>query len=159
MLNCSPRAMTQRYAGACNVQTVIKEASFFGDGGGYVVSGSDDGRVFVWERASGRLVRAIKADDQIVNCVAPHPSLPVLATSGLESVVRLWSPRGAEETTIGEGGPADSDLGSPSLEEIAQSNQADLDAVGVNLEVQPLMHQLVLQLAAAEGMTEDRGPG
>lgn len=44
MLNCSPRAMTQRYAGACNVQTVIKEASFLGDGGGYVASGSDDGR-------------------------------------------------------------------------------------------------------------------
>lgn len=44
MLNCSPRAMTQRYAGASNVQTVIKEASFLGDGGGYVASGSDDGR-------------------------------------------------------------------------------------------------------------------
>jgi len=36
--------MTERYAGACNVQTVIKEASFLGDGGGYVASGSDDGR-------------------------------------------------------------------------------------------------------------------
>lgn len=43
MLNCSPRAMTQRYAGACNVRTVNKEASFIGDGG-YVASGSDDGR-------------------------------------------------------------------------------------------------------------------
>lgn len=36
--------MIQRYTGACNVQTVIKEASFLGDGGGYVASGSDDGR-------------------------------------------------------------------------------------------------------------------
>ena len=36
--------------------------------------------MFIWERDSGRLVRAIKADGQIVNCVAPHPSLPVVAT-------------------------------------------------------------------------------
>ncbi|CAM9492287.1 unnamed protein product [Ectocarpus fasciculatus] len=159
MLSCSPRAMIQRYTGACNVQTVIKEASFLGDGGGYVASGSDDGRVFIWERSSGRLVRAIKADDQIVNCVAPHPSLPVLATSGLESVVRLWSPRGEEGEVIGDDEAADPDPDSRSLEDIAQSNQGSMDSVGVNLGFQPLMHQLVLQLAAAENMGDDRGPG
>ncbi|CAM9405063.1 unnamed protein product [Ectocarpus sp. 4 AP-2014] len=159
MLSCSPRAMIQRYTGACNVQTVIKEASFLGDGGGYVASGSDDGRVFIWESSSGRLVRAIKADDQIVNCVTPHPSLPVLATSGLESVVRLWSPRGEEEEVIGDDEAADSDPDSRSLEDIAQSNQGSMDSVGVNLGFQPLMHQLVLQLAAAENMGDDRGPG
>ncbi|CBJ48541.1 conserved unknown protein [Ectocarpus siliculosus] len=159
MLSCSPRAMIQRYTGACNVQTVIKEASFLGDGGGYVTSGSDDGRVFIWERSSGRLVRAIKADDQIVNCVAPHPSLPVLATSGLESVARIWSPRGEEEEVIGDDEAADSDPDSRSLEDIAQSNQGNMDSVGVNLGFQPLMHQLVLQLAATENMGDDRGPG
>lgn len=40
----SPRAMIQRYAGACNVQTDIKEACFLGDNGDYIAAGSDDGR-------------------------------------------------------------------------------------------------------------------
>lgn len=36
--------MIQWYPGACNVQTVIKEACFLGERGGYVAAGSDDGR-------------------------------------------------------------------------------------------------------------------
>ena len=36
--------MIERYVGACNIQTVIKEACFFGIGGGYIAAGSDDGR-------------------------------------------------------------------------------------------------------------------
>ena len=37
-------------------------------------------RMFIWESESGRLVRAIEADSNIVNCIAPHPSLPLVAT-------------------------------------------------------------------------------
>jgi len=39
-------------------------------------------------------IQALKADEDVVNCVQPHPTLPVLATSGIESVVRLWHPAG-----------------------------------------------------------------
>ena len=55
-------------------------------------AGSDDGRVFIYDAASGAAVAALRADEDVANCVAPHPSLPVLATSGIESVVRLWAP-------------------------------------------------------------------
>lgn len=44
IVGSSPRALIQRYAGACNVQTDIKEACFIGDTGGYIAAGSDDGR-------------------------------------------------------------------------------------------------------------------
>ena len=44
-------------------------------------------------------IQVLKADEDVVNCVQPHPSLPLLATSGIESVVRLWSPKEAVETT------------------------------------------------------------
>lgn len=37
-------------------------------------------------------MRTLQADDDVANCVRCHPSLPVLATSGIDSVVRLWSP-------------------------------------------------------------------
>lgn len=48
--------------------------------------------------------------------------------SGLESVVRLWSPRGEEEEVIGDDEAADSDPDSRSLEDIAQSNQGSMDS-------------------------------
>ncbi len=57
-------------------------------------AGSDDGRIFIYAAKSGLPIVALEADEDVANCVAPHPSLPVLATSGIESAVRLWSPKG-----------------------------------------------------------------
>ncbi len=49
----------------------------------YVVSGSDDGHVYVWCRASGALRAWLPGDRHVVNCLEPHPWLPLaLATSG-----------------------------------------------------------------------------
>ncbi|KAK3258862.1 hypothetical protein CYMTET_32113, partial [Cymbomonas tetramitiformis] len=67
------RHTLQRYMGACNLQTDIKEAVFLGHMDAYVAAGSDDGRVYIWERRSGRLVRVLWADSMVVNCVQPHP--------------------------------------------------------------------------------------
>ena len=50
--------------------------------------------MFIYEARSGVAIAALQADEDVANCVAPHPSLPVLATSGIESVVRLWAPLG-----------------------------------------------------------------
>ncbi len=61
-------------------------------------AGSDDGRVFIYDARSGAPIIALEADEDVANCVAPHPSLPVLATSGIESAVRLWSPKGPAAT-------------------------------------------------------------
>lgn len=58
-------------------------------------AGSDDGRVFIFDARTGAPIIALQADDDVANCVAPHPSLPVLATSGIESAVRIWAPKGA----------------------------------------------------------------
>jgi WD40 repeat protein len=58
----------------------------------FVVSGSDDGRAFVWERDSGRLVNLLVADEAACAVATPHPALPMLATAGSEGVVRLWAP-------------------------------------------------------------------
>lgn len=32
-----------------------------------------------------------------VNCLEPHPFIPVLATSGLDDDVKIWSPKRFEE--------------------------------------------------------------
>lgn len=80
----------QKYVGHRNARTMIKEATFWGDD--YVISGSDCGHVFMWERESGKLRMLLEADHHVVNCVQPHPFLPLLATSGIDYDVKLWAP-------------------------------------------------------------------
>lgn len=60
--------------------------------GQYIVAGSDDGAFFIWDRNTTNILRAFKGDDRIVNCLQPHSSLCLLATSGIDPVIRLWSP-------------------------------------------------------------------
>ena len=66
---------------------------FYFSNGQYIVAGSDDGSFFMWEKQTTNIVRVLRGDDSIVNCLQPHPSTCLLATSGIEPVVRLWSPR------------------------------------------------------------------
>jgi len=78
---------------------MIKEANFWGND--FVMSGSDCGHVFVWERETARLCMLLEADQHVVNCLQPHPYLPMLATSGIDYDVKLWAPIN-DETTFNE---------------------------------------------------------
>ena len=69
-------------AGHRNLQT-IKGISFLGPSDEYVVSGSDDGHVYIWSKQDGKLQQWLKGDDSVINCLEPHPHLPcTMATSG-----------------------------------------------------------------------------
>ena len=59
----------------------------------FVISGSDDGRVFIWSRPTGRLVNILTSDGQNLNSVAAHPSMPILASAGSAPTIKLWSPQ------------------------------------------------------------------
>ncbi|XP_031392600.1 WD and tetratricopeptide repeats protein 1 isoform X2 [Punica granatum] len=96
--------MKHRYVGHCNVGTDIKQASFLGQKGEYIASGSDDGRWFIWEKRTGRLVKMLPGDEAVVNCVQCHPYDGVVATSGIDSTIKIWTPS-ASASTIVAGGP------------------------------------------------------
>lgn len=67
--------------------------NFYGRNSEYVISGSDCGHVFIWEKSSERCVWFDKGDqDGAVNVLEPHPNFPVIATSGLEHDVKIWQP-------------------------------------------------------------------
>ncbi|CRK90784.1 CLUMA_CG004476, isoform A [Clunio marinus] len=87
------RDYKQRYIGHCNTKTDIKEANFFGQNGEYIIAGSDDGNFYLWERKTSKLKSVYKADKAIVNCVQPHPFLPLIATSGIDHDIGIWSPQ------------------------------------------------------------------
>ncbi|XXG61100.1 hypothetical protein AAC387_Pa04g2838 [Persea americana] len=84
--------MKQRYVGHCNVGTDIKQANFLGQRGEYVASGSDDGRWFIWEKRTGRLIKMLAGDEAVVNCVQCHPFDCTIATSGIDSTIKIWTP-------------------------------------------------------------------
>ncbi|XP_031625414.1 DDB1- and CUL4-associated factor 6-like [Contarinia nasturtii] len=81
-----------KYTGHRNARTMIKEATFWGND--YVMSGSDCGHIFTWNRKTGELVMLLEGDNHVVNCVRPHPTLPYLATSGIDYDIKLFSPIG-----------------------------------------------------------------
>jgi len=86
-----------RYRGAQNVETV-KDVNFLGPNDEFVASGSDDGNFFIWEKDSGKLHGIYEGDGNIVNVIEGHPYLPLIAVSGIDTTVKLFSPaRGASK--------------------------------------------------------------
>lgn len=83
----------KRFVGHCNTTTDIKEANFFGRNGEFIVAGSDDGNFFIWDRKTCKIHSVYKADMAIVNCVQPHPEICLMATSGIDHDIKIWSPQ------------------------------------------------------------------
>lgn len=90
LMNLCHDYMKMKFTGHRNARTIIKEATFWGED--YIMSGSDCGHVFTWERKTGKLVKLMEGDQHVVNCLQPHPTLPYLATSGIDYDVKIWAP-------------------------------------------------------------------
>lgn len=73
---CAPH--TRVYTGHCNVKTV-KDVNYFGLQDEYVVSGSDSGHVFIWDRRTSQLVNILEGDGEVVNVVQGKRTSPVEA--------------------------------------------------------------------------------
>ncbi|GMT28618.1 hypothetical protein PFISCL1PPCAC_19915, partial [Pristionchus fissidentatus] len=83
----------QRYAGYhVNQSTDIKEAAFFGPSEEFIMCGSDSGHIVVYNRENSSVATLLKADSSIVNVIQPHPSLPLIASSGLDKKFVLFAP-------------------------------------------------------------------
>lgn len=79
------------FSGHCNVET-IKDVNFLGPYDEFVTSGSDDGNFFIWDKLSGQLVDILEGDGSIVNVIEGHPTLPLVAVSGIDTTVKLFAP-------------------------------------------------------------------
>ncbi|KAF2276012.1 WD40 repeat-like protein [Westerdykella ornata] len=88
-VSCAPH--TKVYKGHCNVRTV-KDVNYFGLQDEYVVSGSDSGHVFIWDRKTSQLLNILQADKEVVNVVQGHPYEPTMAVSGIDHSIKIFSP-------------------------------------------------------------------
>jgi len=78
-----------QFSGRRNVQTFLKEVSFLGNNS-YVATGCDSGNLFIWDKITGKLVQMLRADDSVVNGVAPHPTLPIVASCGIDPTTKIF---------------------------------------------------------------------
>ncbi|KAJ5943052.1 hypothetical protein N7516_003220 [Penicillium verrucosum] len=79
------------YRGHCNVKTV-KDINYFGLDDEYVVSGCDSGHIFIWDRKTSNLVNILEGDSEVVNVVQGHPYEPMIAASGIDNTIKIFSP-------------------------------------------------------------------
>jgi len=90
----------KKFSGHLNMRTV-KEVNFFGPRGEYVVSGSDDGNVFIWSKRTGKLLQLMEGDRHVVNCLQGHPlGYPTLAVSGIDDDIKIFAPLASSKKTL-----------------------------------------------------------
>ncbi|XP_041848498.1 DDB1- and CUL4-associated factor 8 isoform X2 [Melanotaenia boesemani] len=105
----------RRYKGHRNNATV-KGVNFYGPCSEFVVSGSDCGHIYLWDKYSARIVQFMEGDKGgVVNCLEPHPHLPGMATSGLDHDIKLWAPT------------AENPTGLKGLKEVMKKNKRERD--------------------------------
>ncbi|XP_050363939.1 uncharacterized protein LOC126782683 isoform X2 [Argentina anserina] len=98
-MDADEKTIPQAYKGHMNSETV-KGVNFFGPKCEYVVSGSDCGRIFIWKKKGGELIRVMEGDKDVVNCIESHPHTMVLASSGIEHDIKMWTPKALERATL-----------------------------------------------------------
>ncbi|KIW22352.1 hypothetical protein, variant 1 [Cladophialophora immunda] len=84
---------TKIYRGHCNTRTV-KDVNYYGLNDEYIVSGSDDGHFFIWDRKTCKILNILEGDGEVVNVVQGHPYEPLIACSGIDSTVKIFGPGG-----------------------------------------------------------------
>ncbi|XP_055815493.1 uncharacterized protein LOC129885290 isoform X2 [Solanum dulcamara] len=158
----------QVYKGHRNSETV-KGVNFFGPKCEYVVSGSDCGRIFIWKKRGGDLVRVMEADKHVVNCIESHPHTAVLASSGIENDIKIWTPKATERanlpTNIQKQRPKARGwmhhMASPEdlmLQLLSQQRQrTNLESIEENSEVERELLQLILTFNANSDDSSDDG--
>ncbi|KAF2132240.1 WD40 repeat-like protein [Dothidotthia symphoricarpi CBS 119687] len=97
---CAPHTLV--YRGHCNVKTV-KDVNYFGLQDEYVVSGSDSGHVFIWDRKTAQLVNILEGDGEVVNVVQGHPYEPTMAVSGIDHTIKIFSPDARDQRNARKG--------------------------------------------------------
>ncbi|KAH3674846.1 hypothetical protein WICMUC_003049 [Wickerhamomyces mucosus] len=86
--------LLNKYIGHNQVKYIIR--SCFGHDENLVLSGSEDGRIFLWNKEFGALIGTFKAHDGNTNCVTWNPiksnNKEMFVTCGDDGLVKVWGP-------------------------------------------------------------------
>lgn len=72
----------------------IKGCGFWGLNSEFVISGSDDSNVYIWNKETSKIETILSGHRDVVNCAIGHPSIPMVVSSGIERMIKIWTPEG-----------------------------------------------------------------
>ncbi|CAO3590108.1 unnamed protein product [Absidia cylindrospora] len=82
-----------RYTGHLNPWVNGECIGFYGLDDEYIISGTDDGMVFIWNTRNEKVVQMFSVNQSPVNAVKGHPYLPMMAIADSDSSIKLYTPR------------------------------------------------------------------
>ncbi|KAL4146406.1 hypothetical protein PRNP1_012270 [Phytophthora ramorum] len=92
----STALVTAKYRGIHEQRYVLRPC-FGGAHSELVVSGSEDSKVYLWQRDSGKLAAELDGHSSVVNVVVRHPiHTNVIASASDDKTVRVWSLKSLE---------------------------------------------------------------
>lgn len=91
LLDFHQGTVTRQFRGSRQDGFLIR-STFFGVDQSLVLSGSEDPRIYVWDRGSGALVDILEGhESRCISSVTPNPRNPdMFASSGDDCTVRIW---------------------------------------------------------------------
>ena len=90
LLDLNRREVVQRFRGHKQEMFILK-CAFGGVNEAFVVCGSEDAALYLWNREKGDLVARIEGHTQVINAVHWCPSDPYLfASASDDQTIRLW---------------------------------------------------------------------
>jgi WD40 repeat protein len=78
------------YGGHLNRRTFLKNATYAGPNDDYILSGSDSGKAFIFNRSTTYVEALLSADSSTCNGIVAHPTLPFFVTYGIDASAKLW---------------------------------------------------------------------
>lgn len=96
--NFSTGKFLKTYTGHANMRYCIP-ASFSITNGKYIVSGSEDNCVYLWELQTRKVVQKLEGHTDTVIAVSCHPSENMIASGALEKdkTVKIWVQKGEDQ--------------------------------------------------------------
>ncbi len=86
------RCLVQRYQGTVQAQ-FVSHATFGGADENFIAGGSEDARVFIWNKKSEHAICILEGHTRPVTSVAWNPThLGMLASASDDGTVRIWGP-------------------------------------------------------------------
>lgn len=88
--------LVKKFLGQQQEEYVIRSCLGGGPNENLVFSGSEDGKVYVWNKKYAALILGLKAHEKLVNCVDSNPKIPWMIASGSDDkTVNIWGPEDA----------------------------------------------------------------
>ncbi|KAK8549408.1 hypothetical protein V6N13_027162 [Hibiscus sabdariffa] len=94
----SEKVIPQLYRGSAKFESG-KAVTFLGPKSEYVAMGSDYGRIFIWKKKGGELIRVMEGDEDSVNFIGSHPQTGVLVSSGTDDI-KFWTPNAIDKAVL-----------------------------------------------------------